>query len=160
MQRVMSLHSCLLNGGDESARVAGIDHMVFSIELKFGYGLRRSWKGCKNNWWFILIHAYINRPKSHAQTQKFESSFLLLYFVIYCFLIFFSCAGNTYNMILLLMLQEKRRGDVSILFLFSVSSTNFIYIYNTIRLCPKILMWRRQDCIEYNKLMLGIKCRK
>ena len=130
MQRVMSLHSCLLNGGDESARVAGIDHMVFSIELKFGYGLRRSWKGCKNNWWFILIHAYINRPKSHAQTQKFESSFLLLYFVIYCFLIFFffPCAGNTYNMILLLMLQEKRRGDVSILFLFSVSSANFIYI--------------------------------
>jgi hypothetical protein len=32
----------MLNGGDESARVAGIDCMVFSIELKFGYGLRRS----------------------------------------------------------------------------------------------------------------------
>ena len=34
-------------------------------------------KGCMNNLWFNLIHAYINRPKSHAQTQKFESSFLI-----------------------------------------------------------------------------------
>ena len=33
---------------DGSAGVAGIDH-VFSIELKVGYGLRWSWKGCENN---------------------------------------------------------------------------------------------------------------
>jgi hypothetical protein len=33
---------------DGSVRVAEINH-VFSKELKDGYGLRWSWKGCKNN---------------------------------------------------------------------------------------------------------------